>query len=524
MVGASELAFRLLCRKYGTQLAYTPMMAANQFAHDAVYRASEFQTCSLDRPLVCHFWANTPKDFAAAAVAAAPYCDAVDLNLGCPQKTAYVGHFGSYLLDDRPLLCAMVRAAALAAPTLPIFCKIRLLAKVEDTVRLVRELSAAGASLVAIHGRYKASWERKGAGARDGPAHLDQVAQVVRELVPDCKIVTNGNTVTWKDVSDNFELTRADGLMSAEGILDNPALFLPRFGDRAGGGEDVVVKVPVIPECDPSEERIEKKKRKLLKKLQEVERLQEKEKLNESEREKVSNKASLTKKFAKLEALASSDSSDKNKVTSQKTVKLSALYEAADDKVALAREYLDLATRYPVKMRSVIFHIRRMLKESLAKYQLLEDCLACKSIPDIRAILDKITGYSADTASFVFDQAKARKEKETLERKKAQEGKRRDFEARLMRKAKREGKEDLTYYLRIGADVPTVETVEKVKELLQTNRTEALAVWKAHNHAQHCFAFHLQEDGCPRGRTCAFLHVDASGGNNSFVEQEEVAG
>ena len=27
-------------------------------------------------------------------------CDAIDLNLGCPQRVAYTGHFGSYLLDD----------------------------------------------------------------------------------------------------------------------------------------------------------------------------------------------------------------------------------------------------------------------------------------------------------------------------------------------------------------------------------------------------------------------------------------
>jgi hypothetical protein len=38
-------------------------------------------------------------------------------------------------------------------------------------------------------------------------------------------VITNGNTRSWRDVQRNLSLTRADGLMSAEGILANPALF-----------------------------------------------------------------------------------------------------------------------------------------------------------------------------------------------------------------------------------------------------------------------------------------------------------
>lgn len=112
MVGASELAFRLLCRKYGATLAYTPMMSASQFVEEAsavkftsdktVANSSicEFQTIPEDRPLACHFSANKPADFAKAAKLVEPYCDAIDLNLGCPQRTAFVGHFGSYLLGE----------------------------------------------------------------------------------------------------------------------------------------------------------------------------------------------------------------------------------------------------------------------------------------------------------------------------------------------------------------------------------------------------------------------------------------
>ena len=98
MVGASELAFRLLCRKYGTQLAYTPMMNSELFAIDSDYRKQEFQTTPEDRPLVAHFSGNNPEIMLQAARFVESSCDAIDLNLGCPQRVAYSGHFGSYLL------------------------------------------------------------------------------------------------------------------------------------------------------------------------------------------------------------------------------------------------------------------------------------------------------------------------------------------------------------------------------------------------------------------------------------------
>jgi hypothetical protein len=101
-----------------------------------------------------------------------------------------------------------------------------------------------------------------------------------------------------------------------------------------------------------------------------------------------------------------------------------------------------------------------------------------------------------------FKEMHARKAREARAH---EEGKRKQYEGRMTRKAKREGKDPL-FYLKQGASNPTVEILQRLRAM---PKDDAFAEWKA-KHSQHCFEFHFNPAQCKRDRACAFFHADPS--------------
>ncbi|KAJ1421149.1 tRNA-dihydrouridine synthase [Sesbania bispinosa] len=217
MVDNSELPFRLLCRKYGAEAAYTPMLHSRIFTETEKYRKEEFTTCKEDRPLFVQFCANDPDVLLEAARKVEPYCDYVDINLGCPQRIAKRGNYGAFLMDNLPLVKSLVEKLA-SNLQVPVSCKIRLFPNLEDTLKYARMLEEAGCLLLAVHGRTRD--EKDGKKFRADWKAIKAVKNAVR--IP---VLANGNIRHMDDVKDCLEETGVEGVLSAETLLENPALF-----------------------------------------------------------------------------------------------------------------------------------------------------------------------------------------------------------------------------------------------------------------------------------------------------------
>ena len=163
LVGYSEPAFRLLCRSYGADIASTPMIDAAGYVASERYRNEfAFTGGSDDRPLTVQLGGSEPAPLAAAAALVAPFCDAVELNMGCPQRCAKKNGSGAFLMEDlaRATRCiaAMRRAvdahnAASSEPRVATVVKIRCFGDVQRTVALAQALENAGAEMITVHGR-----------------------------------------------------------------------------------------------------------------------------------------------------------------------------------------------------------------------------------------------------------------------------------------------------------------------------------------------------------------------------------
>ncbi|KAK3494662.1 dihydrouridine synthase-domain-containing protein [Neurospora hispaniola] len=258
MVDQSEFAWRMLTRSFlpadeqHKLLCYTPMFHARLFTEAPKYRDSHFQPIrgpltadsprpdspdyvpfldgnpEFDRSLFVQFCANDPAYLLSAAKLVAPYCDAVDLNLGCPQGIAKRGQYGSFLQENQELIFELINTLHKELD-IPVTAKIRILDTKEATLKYAQNVLRAGASILTVHGR-----RREQKGHQTGLADWEYIRYLRENLPKETVIFANGNILQHADLEKCLAATGADGVMSAEGNLSDPGLFArpPAVGEE----------------------------------------------------------------------------------------------------------------------------------------------------------------------------------------------------------------------------------------------------------------------------------------------------
>ncbi|KAI5480537.1 tRNA-dihydrouridine synthase 4 [Pseudohyphozyma bogoriensis] len=256
MVRYGKLSFRELVSRYETHVTYSPMILAQEFSRSAIARDTEFSTSTTERgtflmvegtskapifdleaskeprapptkrarkvrgSFIVQFAANDGQQLAEAAELVKPYCDGIDINCGCPQSWAYKTGVGCALLRQPELVRDLVRSTKQRLGwSFPVSVKIRIDPSLSNTDTLVRTAIAAGADVITVHGRTR---HQSSSGY---PVNLDGIAFAVSCAKGEVPMVANGDVFSLDDAVETRRRTGVSGVMSARGLLANPALF-----------------------------------------------------------------------------------------------------------------------------------------------------------------------------------------------------------------------------------------------------------------------------------------------------------
>lgn len=238
MAGVADLAYRLMCRKFGASYVVSEMVSSKGICYGDKKSAKLCTVTEGERPMAVQLFGGEP-DFMGNAVKFLldfkP--DIIDINMGCPVPKVINTGAGSALMKDVSLAAKITEAAVKASNGIPITVKFRSGwdNSSVNAVKFAKAMENAGASAVTVHGRTRDQFY---SGRCDWNV-ISKVKQAVK--IP---VIGSGDVTDLKSCLEMYKQTGCDLVMIGRGSYGNPFVF--REIDSYFRGEEY--KAPTVEE------------------------------------------------------------------------------------------------------------------------------------------------------------------------------------------------------------------------------------------------------------------------------------
>lgn len=216
MAGFSDVAFRLLARRAGAGLVCTEMVNATGLREENMRARRIIRSAEEGRPFSIQIFGTEIADIQRAARELEPLTDIISFNCGCPALRIKKTGCGAAMLDNPQKIIEITKALK-AVIKKPLMMKIRLgNNKPTDYVQLCKDMEAAGADAIIVHGRTAAQ-------GYSGKADWSAIKKIKESVsIP---IIANGDVVDGPSAKACLEQTGADGIAIGRAALGDPAIF-----------------------------------------------------------------------------------------------------------------------------------------------------------------------------------------------------------------------------------------------------------------------------------------------------------